>query len=568
MNLLLGTVWNEDGLGASLSAGTLSALSPLAWQRIPCGFLVFQVFIGGVVSGIGLGVVEWLAARGRERLAVIVALVGSFLPLAAGIYVFSFVRVTDPVVASLDVARAFVRVDGLVAVPLALGFAAAWVFALPAIARARGASLRRQVIVALAGAFVVAQALAPAAWECSVGDQAVFMVLFGMLLPAALLGPIFFARGRVVARRVLAWLGQDPPGPTPARDHVPGARVLLAVALSTIGFAWAIEVTPLPFRVEARLWGTYCSICRGPWSLNGEGLAWLAACLAAWLALEVRRGLERSVPRAEIRASAALVAVAAAVRPCVAFVDQLDWPYATEVCPIYAQTVPFALAGLAMILMASALAGRGVLSRAALVALGAVGGGLAVGEAVGRLMPLELVLAEPVDGFIGWRWPEPWFMFLGALGGGVLGGLLARLGRKGQLAALVLALGAFPAVLALRAHGLLAPSPYFWIEGEAPGTPLERARAFELGIGVAELPDEAQLWYERAAATGDREAIYRLAIRLDKGVWTPRDWPRAERLYEQALGCRDAEGRLAALRAREHDTAAVTSADPVASQDR
>ncbi len=75
------------------------------------------------------------------------------------------------------------------------------------------------------------------------------------------------------------------------------------------------------------------------------------------------------------------------------------------------------------------------------------------------------------------------------------------------------------------------------------------ARAFELAIGVPELPDEAQLWYERAAATGDREAIYRLAIRLEKGVWTPRDWPRAARLYEQAamLGHPDAAERLALM---------------------
>ncbi len=537
----------------------MSALRP---GTMDCGFLFLQVLLGGAVVGLALGVVAWLAARGRERIALLVALGAPALPLAVGLYADEFRLRPDSVVASLGVARILGQDAVFVALPFALGLVGAWVFALPAIARARGASVRQQMIVALSGALVVAQALAPAAADRQVDDHVVFMGLFAMLLPAAFFGPIFFARGRVVARRVFSWLGQDPPGSPPVCSQVAGARVLLALGLSTVGFAWAIAVVPLPFCLEARWWGLSCAILRGPWGYDQDGLVWLAASLALWLAFQLGRGLDRPAPRAEIRASAALVAAAAAVRPCVRALGAFDWPFTTDVAPFYAGTLPFAAVGLVLVFGACALAGRDVLVRGALVALGAASFGLVAGETTGgRLVPVELVFGRAVLPLVGVTWPEMHATYLGALCGGVLAALLARLGRKGKIAALVLGLGGFPAVAAARMSGLLAPTPSYWTDGSSPpGAPLDKARAFEFAIGVPELPDEAQLWYERAAATGDREAIYRLAIRLEKGVWTPRDWPRAARLYEQAakLGCGEAEGRLREM--RESEVAAVISA--------
>ncbi|HZU99531.1 MAG TPA: hypothetical protein VFF73_22670, partial [Planctomycetota bacterium] len=525
--------------------GVVSCICCPGWISIE--FLVFQMILTGVLAGLGVGVIEWLAGHGRERGAVLLALVGPSLPVAAGLYADAFRMGSSSIGASRTVVQAFAGNEILAAAAISLGLAGAWVFALPAIAHARGASLRDQVILALAGVLVLVQAFVPAALDARFDDDLTYTALFGGLLPAALFSRLYCARGRVVAARVFSWIGQEPPPARAAAERVPGARVAFALGLSTIAFPWAIGAVPHGWFLEARWAGYVWPFFRGPWRGDSEAAVWLGALTTAWLALEARRGLDRAVPTAEIRASAGIVLAAAAVRIAPVGLYGLDAPEMT-LYPPTASVIALAAAALVLVLVASAVSGRASLVRGALIALGSASGALFAGSTVGGgLVPLELFSGRVVHLRILNTWPESPALALGALTGGLAAGLLARLGRAGKVAALVLGLAPIPAVLAAHASGVLPSSPYFWTTDQSPGgPPLAVARAWDLGIGVPELPEEANRWYERAAETGDREALYRLALRLERGVRVPRDRARARRLLERAasLGSPEAASHL------------------------
>jgi hypothetical protein len=537
-NFAIGTLHHEPG-------GVVSCICCPGW--ISLEFLVIQMIVAGVLAGLGVGVVEWLATRGRERGAVLLALVGPGLPVAAGLYADAFRMGSSSIGASRTVVQAFAGSEVLTAAAISLGLVGAWLFALPAIAHARGASLRHQIIVALGGVLVLVQAFVPAALDARFGDDLTYTALFGGLLPAAIFSRLYCARGRVVAARVFSWIGQEPPPARAALERVPGARVAFALGLSTIAFPWAIGVVPHGWFLEARWAGVVWPFFRGPWRGDADAAVWLGALTTAWVGLQSWRGFDRSVPTAEVRASAGILLAAAAVRIAPVGLYGFYDPE-TDLYPPGASTLTLAAGALVLVVVASAVSGRTSLVRGALVALGAASGALFCGSTVGGgLVPLELFSGRVVHLGILNTWPESPTLAVGALAGGLAAALLARLGRSGRIAALVLGLALVPAVVAARARGVLPRSPFYWTEDETPvGTPLAVARAWDLGIGVPELPEEANRWYERAAETGDPEALYRLALRLERGVRVPRDRARARRLLERAasLGSPEAASHL------------------------